>query len=590
MSFPLVSCIVPVFNGERYLAEALDSILAQTYPNIEIIAVDDGSTDDTPHVLNRFEGKITRLTQSNAGPAGARNSGLHASKGDLIAFLDADDLWHPDKIRLQMQYLAERPELEVCFTLVRNFWAPELLHEKERLEKEGLVKLIHPFSVCSFLGRRSVFEKVGEFRTELVLGEDSDWFARMRDAGTANDVLPEKLVRRRLHEKNLTRNISLISRQELRGTALAAVENQKRGKIKPEEAEEKGQHEKAEIFFNALYESFLGKEKISPDPGKFYYEIAGRVVRLRFAGASLVPLLTPALEHLRVSPSAEPELTVCLCDFSPGGAGMPALPWSEADLTVRRDIRGFDDDGHIRGAYQEGPGMLHLLHTKKNLALFCVKDVSGISQPDRGAPLARIFKWWMRKHGIQLVHAGVIGNDRGAVILAGKGGSGKSTTALACLASGLSYVSDDYCLITGEAPFTAHSLYCSGKMHTRDLARLPVLAAKAGPGEPDESSGKTLFFLDRAFPERIKKQLPLRAVLVPVIHPEPESELVRASASAALRELAPSTLFQMPGWKSEDFYRLARIADALPCYVFRIGSDPALVTRAVSEFLSRPTS
>src|SRR5712692_4526575 len=98
MKSALISCIVPVFNGERYLGETLDSILAQTYRPLEIIVVDDGSTDGTPAVANGYSEFIRYLWQANAGEAAARDQGLKVAQGELMAFLDADDLWHPKKL------------------------------------------------------------------------------------------------------------------------------------------------------------------------------------------------------------------------------------------------------------------------------------------------------------------------------------------------------------------------------------------------------------------------------------------------------------------------------------------------------------
>src|SRR5262249_2428536 len=111
MHHDLISCIVPVFNGERYLREALDSILAQTYQPLELIVLDDGSTDGTAALVAGYGERIRYLWQANAGEAGARNRGLSIAQGEFVAFLDADDLWHPEKLRRQLARLHDRPEL-----------------------------------------------------------------------------------------------------------------------------------------------------------------------------------------------------------------------------------------------------------------------------------------------------------------------------------------------------------------------------------------------------------------------------------------------------------------------------------------------
>ena len=215
MSFGLVSCIVPVFNGEKYIAETIESILSQTYPNIEIIVINDGSTDNTLSVLNPFDKHLSLHSQSNLGQSAARNAGLKMAKGDYISFLDADDLWDPEKTQLQVDHLTANPSILACFAHVRNFWIPELQSEKEQLEREGLIKFIHPFSLCTFLAKRCVFEQLGNFKTELSYGEDSDLFTRLKEAQLPIDVIPRCLAFRRLHESNITRDKPYFRKQDI---------------------------------------------------------------------------------------------------------------------------------------------------------------------------------------------------------------------------------------------------------------------------------------------------------------------------------------------------------------------------------------
>ncbi len=125
-SAPLISCIVPVFNGERYLAEALESIFAQTHRPIEIIVIDDGSTDGTPDVAARFKSSIKYIRQTNAGPPAARNRGLSEAESDFIAFLDADDLWHPEKLARQLRQFETHANLDVSIAYIQNFWVAGL--------------------------------------------------------------------------------------------------------------------------------------------------------------------------------------------------------------------------------------------------------------------------------------------------------------------------------------------------------------------------------------------------------------------------------------------------------------------------------
>ena len=202
---PLISCIVPVFNGARYLAEALESILNQTYRPLEIIVIDDGSTDQTPAVMRRYSDRIRSLHQDNAGPAKARNRGGAESGGDCIAFLDADDLWHPEKLERQAARFRARPELDVCVTHVQNFWIPELEKEKVRLQNHRFAQPLPGYATQALLARRSVFDRVGCFDDSLRAVDDTDWFLRAFEVGVILEMLSDVLVRRRLHDKNLSR-------------------------------------------------------------------------------------------------------------------------------------------------------------------------------------------------------------------------------------------------------------------------------------------------------------------------------------------------------------------------------------------------
>src|SRR5215475_14561902 len=119
---PLISCIVPVFNGERYLAGALESILDQTYQPLEIIVVDDGSLDGTATVVGKYAKPVRYIRQDNKGPASARNRGILEAHGQFVASLDQDDLWHSEKLERQMARFADRPDLDLCVTHAQVFF------------------------------------------------------------------------------------------------------------------------------------------------------------------------------------------------------------------------------------------------------------------------------------------------------------------------------------------------------------------------------------------------------------------------------------------------------------------------------------
>lgn len=214
MSPSLISCVIPAYNAGRYLAEALHSVLAQTYRPLEIILVDDGSSDDTASVARKYP-DIRVISQDNSGPAAARNRGVSEASGVFIAFQDADDLWHPEKLSRQAARFQGRPELELCTCQIENFWTPELPEEALSYGDPRLGKVYTGFVMQTLLVRRPSFERVGPLRAEFRTGEDSDWFMRARDLGVVMEIIPEVLVRRRLHPANLTRQAGRGVRQAL---------------------------------------------------------------------------------------------------------------------------------------------------------------------------------------------------------------------------------------------------------------------------------------------------------------------------------------------------------------------------------------
>ena len=213
MRAPLVSCVIPVLNGERFLAEAIESVLGQTYASVEVVVADDGSTDGTAGVVARFRDRVRLVTQANAGHAAARNLGLAQVRGELIGFLDADDLWHPRKLARQVDLLDARRDLSMCFTLLRNFVdgrdTPESL-----LADTALDGAVPGYTSVTMLARRELFTRIGGFDRSLAHGNDRDWFLRAVEAGATKEMIGEVLVFRRLHGENRSRTTAPASRAE----------------------------------------------------------------------------------------------------------------------------------------------------------------------------------------------------------------------------------------------------------------------------------------------------------------------------------------------------------------------------------------
>ena len=197
----LVSVIIPVYNGEHYLGEAIESVLAQDYRPIEVIIVNDGSTDNTEAIAKRYGKDIIYARQEKRGPAAARNKGLQMSQGEFIGFLDADDLWSGNKLLLQLARMEEDPSLGIVLGL------SQVMRLQDGDAKLQFEKWHSPILLLLFgaaVMRRSVFEKVGFFDETLHHSEDTDWFMRVREMGISTAIVQEVSLFYRRHESNMT--------------------------------------------------------------------------------------------------------------------------------------------------------------------------------------------------------------------------------------------------------------------------------------------------------------------------------------------------------------------------------------------------
>jgi len=194
-----VSVIIPVYNGEKYLAEAIESVLAQTLPPLEIIVVDDGSTDASADIARGFGDPVRVESQPHGGIAPARNRGVALARGELIAFLDADDVWGVDKLAVQVAELEINVDAKMVFGLVEQFVSPEV-SIRVRFPDHPIPGIF----AGALLIRRVDFYRVGEFAAEWKVGEFIDWYARAVELGLRSVVLPQVVLRRRIHRANQT--------------------------------------------------------------------------------------------------------------------------------------------------------------------------------------------------------------------------------------------------------------------------------------------------------------------------------------------------------------------------------------------------
>ncbi len=193
----LISVIIPARNAEAYLHDAIESVLGQNWPNLEVLVVDNGSSDGTLAVARSFGPPVVCLTSERPGQPPTTNHGVRHAQGDWLAFVDADDLWAPGKLQRQFRAFEEEPGLDAVFCHVVNFTGRPPNSETEI--GPGLPAPV-PGTV---LIRREAFLRVGYFDENYVLGSIMDWYMRAQDAGLRIRMLPAVLLYRRIHEDNL---------------------------------------------------------------------------------------------------------------------------------------------------------------------------------------------------------------------------------------------------------------------------------------------------------------------------------------------------------------------------------------------------
>jgi hypothetical protein len=310
-----------------------------------------------------------------------------------------------------------------------------------------------------------------------------------------------------------------------------------------------------------------------------FIRIGKRVVKLRFAGDALVRALTPAFGHLRTAAS-EPELTICVAD-SESTAVTPAL----APESLLR--AGGREASPAHFGLEPHSESLHCFDPVRRRAFFWTRSAGLLKPWDRAAPLRLLLAWWAESVGAQLAHGAVVGRADRGILLAGAGGSGKSTMTLACLEAGLACCGDDYVWIELGDPPVAYSLYSSIKLERSALERhfsnLVPLARESG------AEKATLFLAD--LPRvRPLSSMPLYASAALTRSGEPLPRVTETSPMTVLSALAPSSLLQVPGASPGGLRRLAGLVRQTRSLQFSAGTDYCANARAIDDLITQRTS
>jgi len=312
--------------------------------------------------------------------------------------------------------------------------------------------------------------------------------------------------------------------------------------------------------------------------------LAGIKVRLKFSGSSLPPYILPAIEQITADFSGLPTAcTIFVWDSFTTGIDLPRAPVKLTEIKFNGEITGFNNQ-RFKAVYLAPARMLCLLDLETNVGIVCMADVRILPGFEMACPLRCVFNGILKHHKISMVHTAAVGNADGAVLIAGHGGAGKSSTALRCLIGGLNYFGDDVCAISIiEQKPVVFSVYSSGKIHTKDLGKFANI--KGTPiNKKDIGYEKEIFFLGGAYKNYLPLHSNIKAVLIPD-QSKGEIGFSPVSPDSVLSVIWLSTAMLLPDTGSENFLRVASILQKVPFYRFHLGDRPEEIPGAVNQVI-----
>ncbi len=344
---------------------------------------------------------------------------------------------------------------------------------------------------------------------------------------------------------------------------------------------------KSSDFFNSTLATFKKACRAAGESIDLYYNIADLTVCLRFAGPELVPFLTPSLEHLRIAPLATPDLTINVWDSVSTKTKMSPPPWSSEDYTVQGDIEGFNNERFGTNVSMISCA-LSVVDLQNNEALWWIRDSEDFPIFESSCPFQTILNWWTKKQNLFMIHSGAVGTSNSGVLLTGRSRSGKSTASIACIDSHLFFASDDLCLLKTDPIPYIYSLYSSGRLDPFSIEKLSLekLISEEMPNNSDE---KSIIFFHNHFPEKIVSGFPLKAIILPKVSGEINTNIRTAKPSEAIKVLGPNTVLQFTRSGAESFKAVTKLVTKLPCYFMDTGTDVSEVPTTIMRVLSENT-
>lgn len=358
-------------------------------------------------------------------------------------------------------------------------------------------------------------------------------------------------------------------------------------------------YEKADriAFFDLFYSAFQDAVENVGISTDFYYQIAEQNIRLQLAGNALVPYLTCALSHLSIAPTEHVDFTFCLWESQITKRPLPHLledfnrhlthlPWLRT-RGIHNEVFSYSDE-RIQTSLHGEKDILTVADKERKICVYWTQDATMLRYYEIAAPLRMPFQWCFNSAISQMIHSGAVGTEElGGVLLAGKSGSGKSTTALNCLNSDLSYAGDDYVLVNLEPQITAYSVFQTAKVKTyQDLERFQDLKSCVlkTDGKANDEEKPVLFIGDHQ-PAKIIKQLPLKAVVFPRFVAGADYHLEPISPTSAFKAMITSTINQTPFADKESLQMVFQMMRNLPAYLLIFGENQTELPEIIKQIL-----
>ncbi len=314
-------------------------------------------------------------------------------------------------------------------------------------------------------------------------------------------------------------------------------------------------------------------------------DLARTRVRLIFAGHAVGDLFLPALAHLIVDDDGVADMTIHVWDSASSGVTMPPPPVSVDCFSNRGDIWRMPS-ARYRSAFHWVENSVSVMDVESRVGAYWAPTMDGLPFWAKASPFRTLFHWWLESIGGQLLHGAAFGGDDGALLITGKGGIGKSTTALTCLTHGLSYIGDDYLAVRLDPEPRVYSLYCTAKLNGPQMERFPALNALVS-NQGFTTDEKAVVGLLPTFASQVVRSLPLRAISTPVFAGEPATSFVGATKLSLQRAATFTTMSQLPHAGAALHAFMHRLVHAVPGFTLRLGSELSTIPAAMLALLAQ---